>query len=79
VSLPLVFIFQLVLLDEVGKFVNSVVIWSGESAIKFMRCIEFLVIREDLVQPTLSILFAIISMSTLEALEFWLEEWSGQT
>jgi hypothetical protein len=49
-----------------------VVIWSGKSTVKLMRRIKFLVIREDLVQPTLSVLFAVVSMSTLEALEFWL-------
>jgi hypothetical protein len=53
------------------------VIWSGKSAIKSMWCIGFLIIREDLVQATLSILLAIVSMATLEALEFWLEEWLG--
>jgi hypothetical protein len=39
-----------------------------------MRHIKFLIVGEDLVQPPLSMLFAIVSMSTLEALELWLEE-----
>ena len=73
VSLPLIFIFQLVLFDKIGKFVNPVVILAGKSAIELMRRIRFLVIREDLIQPTLSMLFAVVSMSTLKALEFWLE------
>jgi hypothetical protein len=72
VSLPLIFIFQFILFNEVGKFVNTVVIWSGKSTVKLMRRIKFLVIRKNLVQPTLSVLFAVVSMSTLEALEFWL-------
>jgi hypothetical protein len=50
-----------------------VVIWSGKSAFELMRRIKFLIIRENLVQATLSMLFAIVSMSTLEALEFWLD------
>jgi hypothetical protein len=71
--LPLIFVFQLVLFDKIGKFVNPVVILAGKSAIELMRRIRFLVIREDLIQPTLSMLFAVVSMSTLKALEFWLE------
>jgi hypothetical protein len=52
-----------------------VVIWAGKSPVVLMRRIKFFVIREDLVQPTLSMLFAIVSMSTLKAFEFWLERW----
>jgi hypothetical protein len=53
VSLPLIFIFQLVLFDKIGKLVNPVVIRAGKSPIELMRRIRFLVIREDLIQPTL--------------------------
>jgi hypothetical protein len=42
--LPLVFIFQFVFFDEVGKFINSMVIWSGKSALKLVRRIGFLII-----------------------------------
>jgi hypothetical protein len=75
--LPLIFIFQLVLFDKIGKLVNPVVIRTGKSPIELMRRIRFLVIREDLIQPTLSMLFAVVSMSTLKALEFWLEDKSN--
>ena len=38
-----------------------------------MEAIYFFIVREDLVQPTLSMLFTFVSMSALESLEFWLE------
>jgi hypothetical protein len=50
-----------------------VVVWPGESALRLMEAISFFVIRKNLVQTTLSMLFAFVSVSALESLEFWLE------
>jgi hypothetical protein len=69
VTLFLLFIFQVILLNEVGKFVYSMVIWS---AIEVTARIQLLVIREDLRKTALSALVAIVSVATLEALEFGL-------
>jgi hypothetical protein len=73
VTLFLLFIFQVILLDEVGKFVYSMVIWS---AIEVTARIQLLVIREDLRETALSALVAIVSVATLEALEFGLGQQS---
>jgi hypothetical protein len=69
VTLFLLFIFQVILLNEVGKFVYSMVIWS---AIEVTARIQLLVIRENLRKTALTALFAIVSVATLEALEFGL-------
>ncbi len=71
-SLSLVFIFQIVLLDEVGKFVNSMVVWSRISAIKVVVGIVFLIIGEYLVKAAVAARIFITFVPTFKALELWL-------
>jgi hypothetical protein len=49
-----------------------VVVWSSELAVKFMGRVNFFVIREDFIQASLSVLIAVVSVPTLQPLEFWL-------
>jgi hypothetical protein len=72
VSYFLFLVFKVIFLDEVGKFVYSMMIGS---AIKVASRIQLLVIRKDLLEATLSLLVAIVSVATLEAFELGLEQW----
>jgi hypothetical protein len=40
-----------------------------------VRCIHLLLVGEDLIKTTLSVLIGVISMTTLEALELRLEQY----
>jgi hypothetical protein len=52
-------------------------IWPSKLAVEIAGCVQLLIIREDLIEAALSVLVAIISVATLEALELGLE--SGQS
>jgi hypothetical protein len=71
-SLLLFIIFQVIFFNEVSKFVYPMMVWSCKLAVEFLRRVELLVIREDLIKTTFSVLLRIVSVTALETLELGL-------